>query len=132
GPSGESGEPRGGAAAPWVEERSLAPDAGEHLLLAVLAIRAGDRAADAPDRTAVPRAELLEGRLIARGDRLQQLGVARLRRRRARAVRWRSERLSSHRPTIHPGYACIFLPVAMFGCPFGLTISQRPPCMSSC
>ena len=53
----EGQQPAGGAPAFRVEECRLAPDAGEHLLLAVLPLRARDRTTDTCDRTPVPGAQ---------------------------------------------------------------------------
>src|SRR5262249_10361890 len=79
--------------------------------------------ADTGDGSTVAVAQLLKGDLISRSDSAQQLGVT-------CAVLRRSERLGCH-GRAGTFYMCI-LPLAMFGRPFGLMISHRPPCMLAC
>src|SRR5262249_44674774 len=113
-----------------VEERRLPPDAGKDLLLAVLPIAGCDGPARPRDRAPVASAQLLEGGLVPVGDRTQQLAVARPRRSGGRSAGRSSERLSHH-PARRTPFIFI-MPFAMFGCPFGSTISHRPPCILAC
>src|SRR5262249_7465140 len=121
-PPRERQEPGGGAATTGVEQRRLAPDAGEELPLAIPLLGACERPADTRHRMPIAAAQLRERGLATGRDLPQQLGVARTHGR-PRPVRRSSEWLSCHRPSERARYMCI-LPLAMFGCPFGLTISQ--------